>query len=368
MTSASELLRIGVIGTGIGATHVEVFARVPGASVVAICSAHLARAQALATRHGIPFSTNDYRELISRVDAVVVATPPNLHAPMALAAIRAGKHVFCEKPLAASLAEAQALAAGATAAGVVNMVNMQLRHAPEYMAAKAIVDAGQLGRLVVADARITMNPVDYLRAPQWSDSKASWFGDASQAGGLLASSAGPHLVDLLLWLGGPIAEVAARTVVSQPKILLDAGPASVSSEDGFLVLARFVSGAIATLRGVPVAYHGGGWTLEVHGERGSLEVSDGKLRATDGRPGSDLSPEGSAPHRLRRTLMTEVALEEGSDMRLALATRFVEAARSGGATPSPSFSDGVAVQAVLDASLLAARSEAWVALEREPAR
>src|SRR6476660_8985865 len=98
----SMTLRIGVVGTGIGAMHVEVFGCVPGVAVAGVCSAQLARAQALAAKHDVPFATNDYAALLERVDAVVIATPPGLHAPMGLAAIAAGKHVLCEKPLADS--------------------------------------------------------------------------------------------------------------------------------------------------------------------------------------------------------------------------------------------------------------------------
>src|SRR5207248_5257235 len=90
----------------------------------AICSAGAARAEAVAGRFGVPRATDDYRDLIGPgIDAVVIATPPAQHARMGLDAIAAGKHVLCEKPLAASLAEARALRDGARAAGVVHVVN-----------------------------------------------------------------------------------------------------------------------------------------------------------------------------------------------------------------------------------------------------
>src|SRR4029079_7500636 len=82
----SMTLRVGVVGTGIGAMHVEIFGRVPGVEVTGVCSAQLTRAQALAGKHNVPFATDDYAALLERVDAVVIATPPGLHAPMGLAA------------------------------------------------------------------------------------------------------------------------------------------------------------------------------------------------------------------------------------------------------------------------------------------
>jgi predicted dehydrogenase len=217
--------------------------------------------------------------------------------------------------------------------------------------AAQLAGAGYLGQLALADVRINMNPVDYLRGDIWSDSKAAWFTDAAQSGGLLASSAGPHMLDLLLWIGGPVAEVAARTLVAQPEVELADGTRArgISSEDGFLILARYASGALATLRGVPVAYHGGGWTMELHGTAGSLTVDDGALR------GATNADESLQP----------VELPDMLDMRIGIATRFAEAARAGGPSPAPTFDDGLAIQRVLSASIAAARSGEWVAVPAE---
>src|SRR5262245_2222238 len=96
--TAMDSVRVGVIGTGIGVAHIEALRQVPGAEVAAVCSAQRARAAAIAARFGVPRATDDYRELLSAgLDAVVLATPPTLHAPMALAALAVGLHVVCEK-------------------------------------------------------------------------------------------------------------------------------------------------------------------------------------------------------------------------------------------------------------------------------
>src|SRR3712207_5564590 len=104
----TQPIRVGVVGTGIGVTHIEVLRDVPGVEVVAVCSAQVERARAVAERFGIPRATADYRDLLGPdVDALVLATPPALHAPLGLDALAAGKHLFCEKPLAADLAGAR---------------------------------------------------------------------------------------------------------------------------------------------------------------------------------------------------------------------------------------------------------------------
>jgi predicted dehydrogenase len=341
-------VRVGVIGTGIGVAHIEALQQVGGVRVAAICSAQASRAAAVAGRFAIPRATTDYRDLLGDdIDAIVIATPPVLHLAMGRDAFAAGKHVFCEKPLAARLDEARALCAAARAAGRVRMINYNMRFNAPYARARTLLDEGYLGDLALADARITMNPIDYLRSPNWSDSKSGWFTDAAQGGGILAGSAGPHLVDFLLWFGGAIAEVGGRTAVTRPEVTLADGTVvrDISGEDVFVILARFAGGGMATIRGVPVAYHGGGFSLELHGTRGSLVIERGKLRgATD-----------------RDRDLAEIPLPADPPQdRVAIARRFIDAVRANDTASSPTFDAGLAAQAVLEASLTAAREGRWV--------
>ncbi|HUG16115.1 MAG TPA: Gfo/Idh/MocA family oxidoreductase [Thermomicrobiales bacterium] len=347
----TRTIRIGIIGTGFGAAHVGFFRKVPGVEVTAIASAQRARAEAAAERLSIPAATDDYRDLLRQdIDAVVIVTPPHLHAPMTLDAVAAGKHVLCEKPMSSSLSDARRMRDAAVEAGVVHMMNHQMRFTPPYARAAELVEDGYIGRLAVADATVTMNPVEYLRLPFWSTSKAGWFTDAGQAGGLLASSAGPHIVDLMRWIGGPIARVAARTVVSQPSVALpDGSTVEITADDGFLALLEYASGAIGAVRGIPVTHRAGiDWTLDLHGSRGSLEVRGDTLR------GATAGDDAVNPIDLE---------SDARDDRAEIATRFIDAIRSGGPSPRPNFTDGVAAQAALDACLQAAHSNQWVAVE-----
>src|SRR5215204_601178 len=119
-------INVGIIGTGFGASvHLPALQKIPYVEVTGICSRRAERALVVASKFGIRKSTVDYRDLIRDpdVDAVVIASPPNLHHAMAFAALDAGKHVLCEKPLARTLAESRDLVRLAEQASVVAMVN-----------------------------------------------------------------------------------------------------------------------------------------------------------------------------------------------------------------------------------------------------
>jgi len=347
--TATDRIRIGIIGTGFGAQHIEFFRQIDGVDVTAIASAQAVRAEAMAERHGIPFATSDYQELFDQVDAVVIVSPPQMHAQMALDAIALGKHVFCEKPLAATLAQARLMRdAAVKSPDIACMVNFQQRFTAHFGEAARLVANGSVGRLVMADMRVTMNPVDYLAADIWSDSKSAWFSQASQGGGLLASSVGPHLIDLLAWIAGPVVEVSCRTTTLLRDITLPDGTLvpNIDAEDGFVLLARCANNALLTIRGVPVVYGGGEWSLELHGDAGSLIVAGTELRVA--RPG-DAAP-------------AAIAQPAPINPRTAIAQRFIDAIRSGVPSPTPTFDDGLTCQAILEAALGSARDGGWVAV------
>ena len=345
----TKAVRVGIMGTGIGVEHIKAFQQVPGAVVTAVCSAQWERAERVARQFAIPCATTDYRDLLGAdVDAVVITTPPALHRQMALDAIAAGMHVFCEKPLAATLAEAVEMRDVAEAAGIVHMINHQTRFGATYLEARRLIDAGYLGTPTLADARISMNPADYLRGPTWSTSKAQWFVDGTQGGGILAGSAGPHLFDLLRWYWGEVAAVTCTASVTVPTITLADGSeiTDITAPDGFIAMLRFVNGAMATVRGVPIAYHRGGFSFEFNGTAGALLVTHTDLcGATNADPAPQELPVPGAPHD-----------------RVGIAMRFVRAIQEGGHAPAPNFHDGVAVQAILDALNEAITTKSWIAL------
>ena len=146
----ADPVRIGVIGTGqIGKHHLNTYDKIPGVQVVAVADLNEAEARRVAEQHNIPEVYIDFRELLKRDDivAVDVALHNNLHAPVTVAAFEAGKHVYCEKPLAGSYRDAEWMFNTAQQTG--RMLHMQLStlYSKETRAAKYLIDAGKLGKL-----------------------------------------------------------------------------------------------------------------------------------------------------------------------------------------------------------------------------
>jgi len=147
-------MKIGIIGAGGMANyHIPGF-RQGGAEVAAIADLNLAAAQAVAARHNVPQTFASTSEMIAKggIDAVSIITPNKFHAPLAIEALAAGKHVFCEKPPAINAAEAQDMAAAAAKAGKKLMFNFNNRARPESYAMKEYLKAGVAGRINSAQA------------------------------------------------------------------------------------------------------------------------------------------------------------------------------------------------------------------------
>jgi predicted dehydrogenase len=165
------------------------------------------------------------------VDAIEICTPHHLHANIAIAAARAGKHILCQKPLAKTLAECDAMIAAAHAAGVVLYYGETNRTMPAAQAMKQAVDAGRIGQLTGVQATYA----------HWQGGKylsTAWRYDPQIAGGGQLLDGGIHYIDLMLHLGGPIQSVTCFTTRFRPEL---------GGEDTAVVNARFSGGQLGTL-------------------------------------------------------------------------------------------------------------------------
>jgi predicted dehydrogenase len=190
----SKMLRAGVIGAGeIGTKgHVPGF-RAAGVEVVAICDSNEARAKDAAEKNGIPHAFSDYRELLKRgdIDVVSVGLPNALHAPVSLAALKAGKHVLCEKPMTLTPALARKMIATAKASRKVLSVNQHMRFDATAQAMRDIVKSGALGKVYFAESK-------WIRQ-QGIPGYGGWFTNKDMAGAGALMDIGVHLLDLILY-------------------------------------------------------------------------------------------------------------------------------------------------------------------------
>ena len=145
-----DQIRIGVIGAGmIGKEHLKNYSSIPGAQVVALCDTNESELKRVAQTYGIPDIYTDFRQMLTRddIDAVDVCLHVNLHAPVTIEALKAGKDVYCEKPLAGSYADGKAMVGAAKAAGKKLHIQLRFLYRPDCRMAKQVVDSGVLGEL-----------------------------------------------------------------------------------------------------------------------------------------------------------------------------------------------------------------------------
>ncbi|MEU0274293.1 Gfo/Idh/MocA family oxidoreductase [Streptomyces sp. NPDC006307] len=337
--------------------------------LAAVCGRDAAAVRAAADRHGWAAAETDWRDLVARDDVQVVdvCTPGDSHAEIAIAALEAGKHVLCEKPLANSVAEAEAMVAAAERArarGQVAMVGFNYRRVPAMAYARRLIAEGRLGAL--RHVRVTYLQ-DWLVDP---DFPLTWRLRREHAGSGALGDLGAHVVDLAQYLAGePLVGVSAltETFVRERPLLAGAsaglaavggaGRGAVTVDDAAVFTGRLASGALVSFEATRMAAgRKNALRLELNGERGSLAFDLERLNELSFYDGSD--PAESAG--FRRILVTEQDhpyLEAwwppghalGYEHTFTHQARDLVHAIASGTDPVPSFADGLQVQRVLAA-------------------
>lgn len=257
--------------------HALAIKQTPGARLVAVADRAPGRALEFAAKHQIAFATSDVQELVARadIDVVCVSTPSGAHLEPALAAIAAGKHVIVEKPLEITTARADELIAAAERAGVLLAPIFQSRFGAGAQRVKAAIEAGRLGRLVLASA--------YVKWHRAKDYYTGWKGTLALDGGGAVINQGVHGLDLLQWFAGLPVEVFAhktRRVHTH-----------IEGEDTAVAVLRFPCGALGTIEATTAAWPGWSRRIELCGESGSIVLEDDHIARWDFR---DAQPEDSA--------------------------------------------------------------------------
>ena len=239
-------------------------------------------AQEARDRFGFEEASSDWKAIVNRpdIDIVDICTPNNSHAEIAIEALKAGKHVICEKPLAGTLAESVAMAKAARASNATAMVAFNYRRTPAVALAKKFIDEGKIGD-------ITNFRGTYLQ--DWSadpNGPLSWRFQKKIAGSGAIGDIGTHVVDMAHYLVGPIDTVQAITstyVKTRPMQQggvdklgasdksADAERAEVDVDDEVMSMVRFKSGAVGSIEASRNAWGRNNFiTLEIHGTKGSI--------------------------------------------------------------------------------------------------
>jgi predicted dehydrogenase len=261
----SDKMRFAILGTGnIAGKYVTALNNVPHASLVAVVSRTLSRAQQFADKHRIEHFSDSLDALAQKLDfdTVIIATPSGLHAEAAIHAANLKKHVLCEKPLDITLEKIDEMTTACESAGVKLACAFQQRTAPHNQAAYQAVRTGKLGKIYIANTFLKKyRGQDYYDSAEW---RGTWHLDG---GGPFIQQAA-HTVDLVVWMMGPAESVFARTATVAHNIEV---------EDMGHALVKYKNGAQGVLEASTVIKPGYPNKIEIHGEKGSIILTDGDI-------------------------------------------------------------------------------------------
>ncbi|MBT3269935.1 Gfo/Idh/MocA family oxidoreductase [Candidatus Poribacteria bacterium] len=376
--SDSREYGVGMIGFGgIARVHAYAHASLPflyrplpfSTALRGVCTSRGDTAMAAMDEGHFQFATTDPSELISRsdIDIIHVCTPNDSHRELSIAALEAGKHVYCEKPLADDLDGAREMLHVASASGRTHQVTFQYRFVPAIMRAKQLVDEGLVG------APLAFR-FCYLHAGYTDGQRPmSWRLDADKSGGGALFDLGSHAIDLVQHLVGDVTRVSAALptfVHDRPVAAGSDDRAPVHVDDHAVMLMETDTGAVGTVEASRVATGTtDDLTLEIHGTNGALKfdlMDPNWLHVYDARAGG--SPIGG--RRGYTKVQTVQEYPEPASLPSPKATvgwlRFHIASLHAfmtnvheGRVGDPSFADGAAVQAVLQAAQTSHQTGSW---------
>ncbi len=381
--SEDAALRVGMVGHAfMGAAHSQAwrtvgrfFAPPLSPKMAVLCGRDESRARAAAADMGWAMVETDWKEMLRRrdVDLVDICTPGNTHAEIAVAALEAGKHVLCEKPMANTLAEAVTMAEAAASAreqhGVRAMVGFNYRRVPAIALARRLVAEGRLGAIRHVRAQYLQ---DFITDPQFP---LVWRLRKDEAGSGALGDIGAHIIDLAQFVTGQLltgVSALTETFIRErplPEATDAVGTGPVTVDDAALFLARFTGGAVGTFEATRFATgRKNAMRLEINGEHASVAFdfeSMNELAFYD-------ATEASETAGFRRILVTEGDAHpymhawwppgHGLGYEHTFVHQMYDLLRAlgSGEDPSPSFEDGLRVQRVLAAvESSAASGSAW---------
>ena len=312
-------------------------------------------------------TATDWRTVVERPDIhlVDISTPGDSHAEIAIAAARAGKAVFCEKPLANTVADAEAMLTAVRKAGVVHMLCHNYRRAPAVMLAKRMIDAGDLGEIYHYRGTYLQ---DWVVSPELP---LLWRFRKEKAGSGALGDIGSHSIDLARFLVGEIAEISGdlETFIKERPLVDDpARTGAVTVDDAATALVRFAGGALGTIEGTRLALGRKNYNrFEINGSKGTLAFDLERMNELE----VYLESAPPANRGFRRILVTDPEHHPyigswwppghiiGYEHTFTHTVYDLLEGIANGTSPPPDFEDGVRNQKVLEAWERSARSRRW---------
>jgi predicted dehydrogenase len=335
-------IRLAIVGTGgMANAHARAFKQEEDVQLVACCDVRRKVAREFAARHAIPHCCTDYRKLLEKkeLDAVSVVTSDAAHCEVAVAALRRGLHVLCEKPMATSLPEAREMYRAARAARKMNMIQFSYRPMPALERARQLIAEGRLGTLKHVEASYLQS---WLLQDAWGDWRCSpaflWRLSKRHGGGTLADI-GCHILDFATYAVGDIRRITCvMKSFEKPVPRNRCRGYKLDADDGFFATVEFASGALGAVHSTRWAQgHLNTLRLRVFGDKGALVIDSDqgrdKLQVCVG--------DFAARYALWSTMPAGVA-------EVGIYARFIRSIRAG-KPEAPTFLDGLKVQAYLDA-------------------
>ena len=374
---AAKELGIGIIGTGfMGKAHafayraaLAAFPDIPVPRLEMIADVNEALASKAAHQYGFARSSADWRTLVNdpRIDVVSITTPNTLHKEMALAAIAAGKHVHCEKPLSPSLVDSLVMVEAAEKAGVATQVGFNYIKNPLLKQARDMIAAGELGEITGFRG---IHAEDYMHDPE---SPYSWRIDPVGGPGVIADL-GSHIIGMARFMLGPIAEVSAdvRTVVTSRPVSRGATERKdVLVDDVARILVNFWRGCggtieanwIATGRKMQLGF-------EISGAKGSLVFTQERLNELlfyraggDAKTNGYMKIESGPQHPPYGEFCIAGGHQLGfNDLKTIEMGEFLRAIGRGERS-TPDFREAYEIQKVVDAAIASSKARGWVSID-----
>lgn len=380
-------LRVGMIGYKfMGKAHSNAYRSLPmffpkalKPEMVAICGRNASAVQEAADHLGWRESVTDWKQLVNRedIDLIDINAPSDAHKEIALAAAKAGKHIFCEKPLALTLADAREMLQAAEDAGVTHMVGFNYRFSPAVRLAKKLIDSGRLGQIYHFRAWFLQ---DWIMDPQFP---LVWRLQKEVAGSGSHGDLGAHLIDLAHYLVGDMQEVIgmSETFIKERPIASEmtglsakgseGGPmGQVTVDDATLFMTRFENGALGSFEATRFAAgHRSTNSFEINGSLGSVKFDFERMNELE----VYFTTDDEDVQGFRRVLATDPVHDymeawwppgHTIGFEHTFTHEFLELSNaiSEGRQPVPNFADGVKCQAVLEAVDKSIEERRWVQL------